>query len=121
MSAILVVDDDKSIRDLLSGVLRKRGYEVETAEEGNAALDQIANGRFDLVISDIIMPGKEGIETIREIRDSHPEIHVIAMSTGGSLGNSQILEYARMIGAHEAIRKPIELPELISTVERLLS
>lgn len=121
MSAILIVDDDKSIRDLLSEVLLREGHEVKTAEEGNAALACLAESSFDMVISDIIMPGKEGIETIREIRELHPEIQIIAMSTGGSLGNAQILEYARMIGAHEAIRKPVELPEFITTVQRMLS
>ncbi|MEQ8334658.1 response regulator [Nisaea sp.] len=121
MSSILVVDDDKSLRDLLSAVLRDRGYEVEIAKEGDEALKILAHTRFDIVISDIIMPGKEGIETIREIRDVYPDIQVIAMSTGGSLGNVQILEYARMIGAHEAVRKPIKLPDLIAVVEQMLS
>ena len=120
MASILVVDDDKPLRDLLAGVLREQGYDVETAEEGNAALSRMETASFDIVISDIIMPGKEGIETIREIRSLYPSVLVIAMSTGGSLGNAQILEYARMIGAHEAIRKPVELPELIKTISRML-
>tara|TARA_E500000318_G_scaffold55810_1_gene51854 strand:+ start:22504 stop:22869 length:366 start_codon:yes stop_codon:yes gene_type:complete len=121
MSAILVVDDDKSLRDLLSVVLRERGYDVETAEEGSAALELMAHARFEMVISDIIMPGKEGMETIKEIRTLYPDVQIIAMSTGGSVGNSHVLEYARMIGAHETIRKPVELPNLITTVERMLS
>lgn len=121
MSAILVVDDDKSLRDLLSVVLRERGHDVETAEEGNAALELMAQARFEMVISDIIMPGKEGMETIKEIRALYPDVQIIAMSTGGSMGNSQVLEYARMIGAHESIRKPVELPSLLTTVERMLS
>jgi len=121
MSAILVVDDDKSLRDLLSRVLQEQGHDVATAGEGNEALDLMAHTRFEMVISDIIMPGKEGIETIREIREVYPDVQIIAMSTGGSMGNVQVLEYARMIGAHESIRKPVELPALISTVERMLS
>ena len=103
MSAILVVDDDKSLRDLLSVVLRERGHDVETAEEGNAALELMAQARF------------------KEIRALYPDVQIIAMSTGGSMGNSQVLEYARMIGAHESIRKPVELPSLLTTVERMLS
>lgn len=121
MRNILVVDDDKSLRDLLAAILREQGYSVQTAEEGNAALSHMESEKFDLVISDIIMPGKEGIETIREIRQAHPDVQIIAMSTGGSLGNAQILEYARMIGAHEAIRKPVELQGLIDTIERMLA
>jgi len=117
MASILIVDDDKPLLDLLAELLRKQGHEVKTAEEGNSALSQMREAKFDLVISDIIMPGKEGIETIREIRELHPDVRVIAMSTGGSLGNAQILEYARMIGAHEAIRKPIELPALIEMID----
>lgn len=120
MASILVVDDDKSLRDLLAGVLQEQGYDVETAEEGNEALERMETTPFDMVISDIIMPGKEGIETIREIRELYPTVRIIAMSTGGSLGNAQILEYARMIGAHEAIRKPVELPVLIETISRML-
>ena len=119
MPSILVVEDDKPLRDLLAGILREQGHDVQTAEEGNAALDLMNEAKFDLVISDIIMPGKEGIETIREIRTLHPDVQVIAMSTGGSLGNAQILEYARMIGAHEAIRKPVELPALIEMIARM--
>ena len=121
MSAILVVDDDKPLRDLLSSVLREQGHEVATAGEGNAALELMAHTRFEMVISDIIMPGKEGMETIRDIRGLYPDVQIIAMSAGGSMGNVQVLEYARMIGAHESIRKPVELPALISTVERMLS
>ncbi len=94
---------------------------METAEEGNAALELMAQARFEMVISDIIMPGKEGMETIKEIRALYPDVQIIAMSTGGSMGNSQVLEYARMIGAHESIRKPVELPSLLTTVERMLS
>ena len=121
MSAILIVDDDKSLRDLLSSVLRERGHEVATAGEGNEALELMAQRCFEMVISDIIMPGKEGIETIREIRGLYPDVQVIAMSAGGSVGNAQILEYARMIGAHDSIRKPVELPALITKVEQMLS
>ncbi|UUX49533.1 response regulator [Nisaea acidiphila] len=120
MPSILIVDDDKPLRDLLATVLQEQGYDVETAEEGNAALTWMESAAFDLVISDIIMPGKEGIETIREIRSLYPSVLIIAMSTGGSLGNAQILEYARMIGAHEAIRKPVEIPVLIDTISRML-
>ena len=121
MSAILIVDDDKSLRDLLSSVLRERGHDVATAGEGNEALELMAQRCFEMVISDIIMPGKEGIETIREIRGLYPDVQVIAMSAGGSVGNAQILEYARMIGAHDSIRKPVELPALITKVEQMLS
>lgn len=116
MASILIVDDDRSLRDLLAEVLREQGHDAQTAEEGNAALARMNEAKFDLVISDIIMPGKEGIETIREIRALHPDVKIIAMSSGGSLGNAQILEYARMIGAHEAIRKPVELPALTAMI-----
>ena len=94
---------------------------METAEEGNAAHKLMAHARFEMVISDIIMPGKEGMETIKEIRTLYPDVQIVAMSTGGSVGNSDVLECALMIGAHESIRKPVELPSLITTVERMLS
>lgn len=119
MSAILVVEDDKPLRDLLASLLGERGYDVETAEEGSAALEMMAQKRFDIVISDIIMPGKEGIETIREIRSLHPDVQIIAMSAGGSMGNATVLEHARMIGAHESIRKPVDLKAFVTTVERM--
>ncbi|WP_420405573.1 response regulator [Nisaea sp.] len=119
MLSVLIVDDDKPLRDLLAEFLREHGHDAQTAEEGQTALDMMSKAKFDLVLSDIIMPGKEGIETIREIREFHPDVRVIAMSTGGSLGNAQILEYARMIGAHEAIRKPIELPALVEMIAEM--
>lgn len=119
MPSILIVDDDKPLLDLLAEILREQGHQVQTAEEGNSALALMSRTKFDLVISDIIMPGKEGIETIREIRGLHSDVRIIAMSTGGSLGNTPVLEYARMIGAHEAIRKPVEFPALIAMIDRM--
>lgn len=121
MPRILVIDDDLAMRSLISQVLARSGYEVETAEEGSEGLQLLSRSRFDLVISDIIMPGMEGIETIREIRALYPGLKIIAISGGGSIGEARILEYARLIGAHRVFNKPPDIPNLLAEIPSLLA
>lgn len=120
MSAILVIDDDLAVREMISEILRHEGHDVTLAGNGGEALAMLAGGHFDLVITDLIMPEKEGIETISEIRRSDQHIPIVAMSGGGRLGPGDYLETARYIGADATLAKPFARGELLTTIETLL-
>lgn len=120
MSAILLVDDDPSVRQVVSEMLRQAGHDVTPAENGRVALAQLRERTFDLVITDLIMPEQEGIETIAEIRRHEPNMRIIAMSGGGRLGPGDYLETARYLGADATLAKPFGRQELIATVDALL-
>lgn len=83
-STVLIVEDDPSLRDSLRRTLRKKGYTIIEAEEGGQGLKLLKAHTVDVVLIDIFMPGKEGIETIQQIRRSHPQVKIIAMSGGGN-------------------------------------
>ena len=120
MSAILVVDDDVQILDVMSEMLRLEGHEVSTAENGEIAVTKLKSLSCDLVITDIIMPQKEGLETIADIRRDYGGLPIIAMSGGGRGDGADYLETARYIGADAVLSKPFARKELISAVSSLL-
>lgn len=121
MSAILVIDDDASVREVVSEMLRMEGHDVTIAENGREAIAKLAGQRFDLIITDLIMPEKEGIETIAEIRRSDAEIRILAISGGGRLGPGDYLETARYIGADATLAKPFARQDLLAAIKPLLA
>ena len=121
MSSILVVDDDQSVLDVMSEMLRLEGHCVEVAENGQEAVDCVAQKFFDLVITDLIMPEKEGLETIADIRRHYSDLPIIAISGGGRLSPNDYLETARFIGANATLAKPFARQELLQTVDSLLA
>lgn len=121
MASILVIDDEDSLRDALRRNLQKSGYHVIEANEGKQGLQQLANSPVDLVLIDIFMPGKEGLETIRELRRSYPNIPVIAMSGGGSKGMADVLRVATLLGARRTLLKPFTGQELLDAVRHELA
>jgi CheY-like chemotaxis protein len=114
---ILVVDDDAAVRSLFHKILARAGYRVMEAADGAQALAAVRKGGVDLVITDLVMPEKEGIETIVEIRKSHPQVKIAAVS--GAFGG-RYLEIAAMLGAEAALAKPVSEETLVETVRRLL-
>lgn len=117
---ILVIDDDDHIRQMICNILEREGYvAVQAANgiEGLRALKRLAT--FSLVITDILMPEKEGIETIREIRNDFPWIRILAISGGGILIPENYLNLARSMGADAILSKPFGKKELLSAVESL--
>lgn len=120
---ILIVDDDPQLRLALSHVLRRLGHQVDQAANGHHALQNIAQhpAGYDLVLMDIIMPDKEGIETILELRKTRPELKIIAMSGGARLHNYDPLKLARDCGANFVIAKPFEPAALRSMVSSCLT
>ena len=121
MSAILLVDDDISVLDVMSEMLRLEGHDVTVAENGEQAVERVNEQNFDLIITDLIMPEKEGLETIADIRRQYAQIPIIAISGGGRLGPNDYLETARFIGANATLAKPFARTELIKTVDSLLA
>ncbi|APF19228.1 response regulator [Calditrichota bacterium LG25] len=120
MKKILVVDDDDLIRDLLFEILEDKGYKVFEAENGNRAIQLLKTERFDLIITDIIMPDKEGIETIIDIKKRLPHAKIIAMSGGGQLDATSYLSVAKKLGVQHTISKPFDPGKLIALIEDLL-
>lgn len=119
MTRILLVDDDKDVRDVLHSILVNSGYDVLAVSDGGEALVQFAQGEFDIVITDIIMPVKDGLETISEILQLKPGTRIIAMSGGGRQGNVDFLETAKALGASLTFNKPFNLRDLIEGIEQL--
>ncbi|HTZ77111.1 MAG TPA: response regulator [Stellaceae bacterium] len=116
---ILVVDDDSAVRDSISLVLLDAGFTVEQAENGMEAMRRLEQRQPDLVITDILMPHKEGIECIREIRSRAPDVPVIAISGGGG-GNADYLRMAGLLGAAAVLAKPFDPAELVELAKSLV-
>ena len=117
---ILLIEDDARLRTTLCQLLVQSGFEVHEAEEGNSGIGLIEQQTFDLVITDVIMPGKEGMETILELRKSHPELKIIAMSGGGSVRSAEYLVVAQAAGAHATIAKPFPFDRLLTIIQTLV-
>ncbi|MFW5629014.1 MAG: response regulator [Candidatus Cloacimonadaceae bacterium] len=120
MAKILVVEDDSSFRKVLVRMLTRAGYEIDQAGDGNQALEVCAEFKPDLVLTDIIMPDKEGLETIQELLEMCPELKIIAMSGGGKFGPDSYLPLAEKLGAKASLQKPFMRDELLSTIESVL-
>ena len=108
LSKVLVIDDDPVARMTLRAILEDEGYSVTCAEDGRRGLEAFRKLSPDLVVTDIIMPEKEGIETIRELQSIWPEGPIIAISGGGRTGNTDYLRLARGMGANAVLMKPFE-------------
>jgi YesN/AraC family two-component response regulator len=121
MAKILLVDDEALVVDTLSSALESKGHTIVTAANGLEGLKRFAEGGFDLVITDIIMPDKEGIGMIMEMRSVMPAAKIIAISGGGRTGNVEVLKMAGELGAMTTVKKPIRLAELISVVDGCLA
>jgi DNA-binding response OmpR family regulator len=121
MKHILLVEDDESLRSLLRISLEKMGYTVTEARDGKEALKLYKDAPVDLVLTDIMMPEKEGLEIIRELRRGNPELKIIAMSGGGRTNARDTLKMAKLFGATAVFGKPFSFVELRTMVVKLLS
>jgi DNA-binding response OmpR family regulator len=121
MTKILVIDDDAAVRMTIEHLLRDAGYDVLTAEDGMLGMAMFRSEQPDLVITDIIMPEQEGIQTIAEMRKARPDAKIIAISGGGRIGNADFLQMARALGAMDVVSKPFDPDELLTIVENCLA
>jgi DNA-binding response OmpR family regulator len=117
---ILIIDDEAMIRDMLMEFLECEGYETVTACDGNDGLRLYRENPADLIITDLVMPEQEGIETIIELRRDFRDAKVIAMSGGGSFGSETYLQIAKTIGATGTLAKPFGRKELLELVQEIL-
>jgi DNA-binding response OmpR family regulator len=120
MAKILVVDDNELVRATTRTILQGAGHEVDAAGEGDAALRYVASTPPDLVLTDIVMPNKEGIGLILELRRTGYKGAIIAMSGGGKIGPSDLLTMARKLGADDCMPKPFHRADLIAKVAACL-
>src|SRR5688572_1320370 len=109
--SILMIDDNAELRDLLQDALTKLGYVVTSAANGAEAFRAIAANRFDVVITDMLMPEKDGIEVIGELKRKQPEARIVAMSGGGRGSRDHYLQTAKGLGAHAVLGKPFSMSE----------
>jgi len=117
---ILVIDDDDQMRVLLRQVMEWAGYEVTEAENGREGMQKQRRQPFDLVITDLIMPEQEGLETISLLRKEYPLTRIIAISGGGRIGPEAYLPAAQELGADRVFSKPFDVRELAGAVRELL-
>jgi CheY-like chemotaxis protein len=121
MPSILIIDDDDSLRDSLRRTLHKEGYTIMEASEGGRGLKLLERSSVDLILLDMFMPDKDGLETIRELRLAHPEIPIIAMSGGGFRGTVDVLHVAKKLGVRRTLGKPFTREQLLDALcEELL-
>ncbi len=120
MTCILVIDDDEQIRKMFRSLLEREGYEVKVAPDGKQGILQYRNNPADLVILDIIMPEKEGLETIMDLRRDFPDIKIIAISGGGRIGPEDYLMMAKNLGAMRTFVKPVERYALLKAIGELI-
>jgi CheY-like chemotaxis protein len=125
MKKILVIDDDDLVRNVITKMLEREGFKVITAVNGKEGVELFYTDPADLVITDLIMPEKDGIETILELKKAFPEIKIIAISGGGQLGPGKVgatdyLSIAKAYGASCILTKPVEMNILINAVNKTL-
>jgi CheY-like chemotaxis protein len=120
MASILVVEDDPQVRAMLRLTLERLGHEVDEAPNGAVACEKFREHPFDLTITDIVMPKKEGIGTIIELRRERPDAKIIAISGGARGGPDIYLDTAEKFGAARTFTKPVDPKKLLKAVEELL-
>ena len=121
MPRILVVEDDDLMRDGLRQMIEREGHEALAAENGLLGLKLFQTHEIDLVITDVLMPEKDGLELIKEIRACNPEVKIIAMSGGGRISSKNYLSVAKRLGANGTLTKPFLRKDLIESLRAIFS
>jgi len=116
MARILLIEDDQAQREILRLILEKLGHAVIEACDGHDGLTRYAREGADLVLTDLIMPGKEGLETIQEFKQRYPGIKIIAMSGGARVGAQDYLKVAQKFGAVRVLAKPFSREALMEAI-----
>ncbi|HXO85727.1 MAG TPA: response regulator [Gemmatimonadales bacterium] len=120
MACIVVIDDQEPIRRIVRRALEQAGHEVLDASDGEGGLQLLASHSADAVISDIFMPGMDGIQTLRQIRKQFPGVRVIVMSGGDSSGMLDLRRDAELLGAVKSLPKPFTTHEIVEVVNSVL-
>ena len=131
MANILIIDDEKDVRVVLKEVLRRAGHDVTLAANGREGLEKLAAEGADVVVTDVIMPGINGVAMVQQIREAHPDMPIIVISGGGNvapmdyepgaISTSAYLASATIAGANRTLTKPFERQALVDAVQELLA
>jgi len=121
MACVLVVEDEHNLRDIICSILKEAGHEAIAACDGSEIADLLEDRNLDLVLTDILMPEKEGIQTIIELRRQNPSLRIIGMSGGGMEGPDHYLDMAKEFGANQTLRKPFNKEKLLKTIHAVLN
>lgn len=121
MARVLILEDSADLRRALQATLEMEGFEVAAASSGADALRLMARAPADVILTDLFMPDKDGLETIVEMRARYPDTAIVAMSGWQSCRGVDYLKVARDIGAAHSVRKPFDLTEVVRIVRRLVS
>lgn len=120
MAKILIVDDERLVRESLRDILEEKGHDVVEAANGRQAVDTLRKEPSALVVTDIMMPEKEGLETIIAVKRGFPVTPILAISGGGRIRNVDLLNLAKQCGAERILAKPFSVEELMEVVDALL-
>lgn len=120
MAVIFIIDNDVQIRNMLRQMFESEGYGVMEAPNGKVGMKLYREEPDDLLITEMVMPEKDGIETIRELRTEFPEVNIIAMCGGGPIDPDTYLGIAKRLGAKYAFSKPLDKAKLLAAVRELL-
>ena len=120
MARVLIIEDDNEVREFLESLLERSGYGTITAVNGKEGVEIFRSTPLDLVITDIIMPEKDGIEAIMDMKRANPALKVIAISGGGRAEPENYLHSARLLGADRTIKKPFTNEDILEAVRTLL-
>ena len=121
MKEILIIEDDPQFQRMLFDLLKIEGYQVYTANNGKEGISQFKKHKPDLVISDIIMPEKEGTETIIELKTIFPDIKIIAVSGGGRTSYIDYLQTVKEFGVDATFSKPFNHKDFLQTIRKILN
>jgi CheY-like chemotaxis protein len=119
--AILVVDDESELREIIRHVLTAAGHRVTEAANGAEGIKIFGREHFDIVVTDVIMPEKDGMQVISELRKKSPGVKIIAMSGGGHVPREQYLKLAKALGAQVVLEKPFNNKALLEAVGKVSS
>ena len=121
MTRILIIDDEVQVRGMLREAFKEGGYEVMEAQDGAEGMKKIKENPMALVVMDVLMPEREGLETIRALRIEYPAVKIVVISGGlARLPELDVLSLASKAGAHRTFPKPVHLPELLEASRLLL-
>jgi len=120
MARILIIEDETTLRSLMRDALEKAGHDVTEAADGDQGIKLFKLHQHEIIITDILMPKKEGLETILELTDQFPDVKIIAISGGGIGLGDELLEMALDFGAKRALRKPVTMKHLIEIVQDVM-
>jgi len=119
--SILIIEDDIQFRNFIEEVLDDEGYTIFTADDGQQGIDLVEEQEPDLILTDLLMPEKDGVRVISEVKCKFPQIPIIAMSGGQSVFSPVFLEAAATLGAMKTLNKPFKDEELLEAIKSCIN